>query len=104
VLTSWVGEEATRPASCSRAALPKHAGRAVRLCHLVSYQRNQDMLLDAAPNGGFAARGTARLIVARGCQIGGICEPDAGLLSAGIRPRIPGSPAWPPPTRWAIRH
>ena len=97
VLTSWVGEEAAAPARklFGEAALPTYdtPGRAVRAFrHLVNYQRNQDMLMETPPSqlGGFAAaKGTARLIVARGLadSCGNLSEPDAkALLSAyGIK-------------------
>ncbi|MBI3443907.1 MAG: GNAT family N-acetyltransferase, partial [Magnetospirillum sp.] len=92
VLTSWVGEEAAAPARklFAEAALPTYdtPGRAVRAFrHLVNYQRNQDMLMETPPSqpGGFtAAKGTARLIVARGltCPDGQLLETDAKALLA----------------------
>ena len=92
VLTSWVGEESAAPARklFGEAALPSYdtPGRAVRAFrHLVNYQRNQDMLMETPPSqpGGFAAaKGTARLIVARGLASpdGHLSEPDAKALLA----------------------
>jgi acetyltransferase len=93
VLTSWVGEEAVAPARklFAEAGLPTYdtPGRAVRAFrHQVNYQRNQDMLMETPPahQGGFnAARGTARLIVARGLATPGghLSEPDSkAMLSA----------------------
>jgi acetyltransferase len=93
VLTSWVGEEAAAPARklFAEAALPTYdtPGRAVRAFrHIVNYQRNQDMLMETPPSqveGFAAAKGTARLIVARGLADpeGNLSEPDAkALLSA----------------------
>lgn len=90
VLTSWVGEEAVAPARklFAEAGLPTYdtPGRAVRAFrHQVNYQRNQDMLMETPPahQGGFAAaKGTARLIVARGLSTPGgqLSEPDSKAL------------------------
>ncbi|CAA7615488.1 bifunctional acetate--CoA ligase family protein/GNAT family N-acetyltransferase [Magnetospirillum sp. SS-4] len=92
VLTSWVGEEAVAPARklFAEAGLPTYdtPGRAVRAFrHQVNYQRNQDMLMETPPahQGGFrAAKGTARLIVARGlASPGGLLnEPDSKAMLA----------------------
>jgi acetyltransferase len=93
VLTSWVGEEVVAPArkAFAEAGLPTYdtPGRAVRAFrHQVNYQRNQDMLMETPPSqlGGFtAAKGTARLIVARGLNNPGgqLSEPDSkAMLSA----------------------
>jgi len=90
VLTSWVGEEAVAPARklFAEAGLPTYdtPGRAVRAFrHLVNYQRNQDMLMETPPSltGGFtAAKGTARLIIAKALATpgGAMTEPDAKAM------------------------
>ncbi|TAN66879.1 MAG: GNAT family N-acetyltransferase, partial [Magnetospirillum sp.] len=92
VLTSWVGEEVVAPARklFAEAGLPTYdtPGRAVRAFrHQVNYQRNQDMLMETPPSqlGGFtAAKGTARLIVARGLTTPGgqLSEPDSKAMLA----------------------
>jgi acetyltransferase len=92
VLTSWVGDDTVAHGRrlFADAALPTYdtPGRAVRAFrHMVNYQRNQDMLMETPPAhllGFTAARGTARLIIARALATPGgqLQESDARAMLA----------------------